>query len=172
MEFLDLLDVFFLFSTDENKKHRRGPNDLLRAIKILLLLGAIVWCVYEIMHVMELAEPILFVLIYSSFGFALTILVLLLAWKVEWIEYITPRNFFSYLIPIVLISVSSASFVNRYYADERRVEVIVNINAGNDSFILKSAAGEEFNGIISKEDYPNWRPGDSIQLKYSEGLLG
>jgi hypothetical protein len=173
MDFFDILDVFFLFSTDErDEKKRRRSNGIFSAIKILVLLGAIAWSVYEIVQVVELTKPIMFVLIFSTIGFVLTILIMVVVWKLDWIEYITPRSFLSYLVPTVLISVSSASFINRYYTSERIIEVVVNANSGNDSFMLKSADDREFNFIIAKSKYRDLKPGDLIQIKYSEGLLG
>ncbi|NOS93619.1 MAG: hypothetical protein HOP30_17000 [Cyclobacteriaceae bacterium] len=173
MDFLDILDVFFLFSSDEGDgKKRTRSKGIFSVVKILVLLGAMAWCVYETVQVLELTEPFLFALNFSTIGFVLTILIVVVVWKMDWIEYITPRNFLSYLIPTVLISVSSASFINRYYASNRIIEVVVEMNSGNDAFVLKSTAKEKFNFVVSNEDYFDLKLGDSIQLKYSEGLLG
>ncbi len=173
MDFLDVFDVFFLFSSDEEGgKKRNGPNGIFTNIKILLLLATIAWCVYEILQVVELIKPILFVIVFSAIGFLLTCVVMVVVWKLDWIEYITPRHFLSYLIPVVLISVSSASFMNRYYASERIFQLDVSTNSDQDSFILNSTVDAEFHLVISKRDYPDLKPGDSIQLKYWNGLLG
>ncbi|MCE2994264.1 MAG: hypothetical protein LW863_01615 [Flammeovirgaceae bacterium] len=165
--------MFFLFSSGEGDgKKRRRSNGIFSAIKILVLLSAMAWCTYEILQVVGLTEPIKFVLIFSTIGFVLTILILVVVWKLDWIEYITPRSFFSYLVPIVLISLSSASFINRYYASEQILQLVVNTNSNQDSLKLNSAMDKEFHLVISKSDYPDLKLGDSIQLSYSKGLLG
>ena len=173
MDFLDFLDVFFLFSSRKGDgKKRKESNSTFLAIKIVVLLGAIAWCAYEIMQVVELSKPLLFVLFFSGFAFVLTILILATVWKLDWIEYITVRTFLFYLVPTTLILFSSASFINRYYSCERIIEVVVSTNTSNDSITLQSIADEKFKLVVSKEDYPDLRLGDSIQLNYSEGLLG
>ncbi len=173
MDFLDFLDVFFLFSSGKGDgKKRKESNSTFLAIKIVVLLGAIAWCAYEITQVVELTKPIVFVLFFSGFAFVLTILILAIVWRLDWIEYITVRTFLFYLVPTTLISFSSASFINRYYGSERIIEVVVSTNTSNNSITLQSKVDEKFKLVVSKEDYPDLRLGDSIRLKYSEGLLG
>jgi hypothetical protein len=114
MSFLDILDIFSNISqVGDNEPGTRQPR--IYVLFFVLLIPSILWFVVELKPIMTLSSPLLFLGLSIVVGLVLTIGTIILIYKLDLIEGIRTKDFFSIFIPLTLLTVSIASFVMRTY---------------------------------------------------------
>jgi hypothetical protein len=124
MSFLDILDIFSNLSLmTEDKGHgtrrpKTGDNGhgttrpKIYFLFYILLIPSIFWFVIELKSIKNLPSPFLFLGLSFAGGLILTIGTIILIYKLGLIEILRLTDFFSILIPLTLLTISFASFIN------------------------------------------------------------
>jgi hypothetical protein len=100
---------------------------------------------------------------------------IILIYKLDLIEELRRRDFFAILIPMTLLTISLASFVNRtyeIYKHESLVTVSDPLQWTNISRVLVKLDGEEIRIRVPKSIGGSLQNGDSLRVEKKKGLMG
>lgn len=114
MNLLDIFDVTADFSsldsTDTGSSKTKPPKVLI--ICYILLVPSIVWLVAEAKSITNLQSPVLFLMLFGTIGVVFSFIIMYFLWQTGLIEFFTKRFAVIILIPILFLTLSSASFIN------------------------------------------------------------
>ncbi len=177
MNLWDIIDLFvnifnLLGDTKTNKK-RKKPRIFI-FFNILLVIS-ILGLAIEVRSIVTLVSPIIFLGLFIIVGFILTFGTIILLYKLALIEELRIEDFFHILIPVTLMTIPLASFVNRtyeIYTEESLVPIRELVHKKNISQALVKLDGEEMSVQIPKTISALLQNGDSILVQKKTGLMG
>ena len=174
MDFLDIIDVFVNLSRlGDIKTEAKKPKIFI--LFSVLLIGGIFWFVVELNSIFDLLSPVKFLGLFIMAGLILTIGTIILIYKLDLIEELRRKDFFLILIPVTLMTVSLASFVNRTYEinkQESLVTISDPLQGATISRVLVKLDGKEVRIRIPKSIGVSLQDGDSILVQKKKGLMG
>lgn len=115
MSFFDVIDFLANISLLGKSKSSRERPKILVVFNFLGFLG-ICWSVFELSSIFNLLSPVVFTGVSIAVGVILGFVLLILLYKLEIIGYLSRKDLFQMLIPVILLTVPISSFVNRHGA--------------------------------------------------------
>lgn len=112
----DLLDVFVnlsLLLLGGKKPGTKRPK--IYILFYILLIPSLVWFIIELRSILRLQSPYLFIALFIVLGLILTVLTIIVIYKIGLIEKMTKKDFFLILIPMTLLTICVASYANRIF---------------------------------------------------------
>ncbi|WP_316793752.1 hypothetical protein [Pedobacter frigoris] len=174
MSLLDVVDIFSNLSLIGNKNIAKKKPKVYVVFEILLALS-IFWFALELNLIFNLLSPIVFLSLFIAFGLILTIGIIILIYKKNLIEELRWRGFFTILIPIILLTISFASFANRTYEVDKHESLVTirdPLQGRNISRVLVTLDGEEIRIRVPKSIGGTLQNGDTLSVEKKDGLMG
>lgn len=173
MSFWDAVDFFSNLLILGGDKSERNRPVIFIFFYILIVLGIFLFAI-ELTSITNLRSPILFLGLFVTIGITLTFGIIILFFRLNLIEQIKRKDFFTILIPIILLTISLASFMNRNYGFNKQnliVKTYKPIHKENSSSVLVNLNGEEIRMNVPKH-IGKLQDSDLLKVERRMGLMG
>lgn len=114
MGFSDIIDIVTNLALLGNRRPNGKRPEIYMLFYVLIIPG-LFWFLVELHTILELPSPIAFIAIFTGTGFLISIGTIITMYKLGLIEYLKGTDMFAVLIPVILFTISTASFINRCY---------------------------------------------------------
>jgi hypothetical protein len=174
MGLFDVVDIFTSLSLLGQKDAEKKRPRIFILFYILFILG-LFGLFIELNPIFNLLTPIWFIGLFTIIGLLLTLGTVILIWKLNLIEQINRKDFFAILIPITLLTISGASFINRSYGKTNNFQTVVVNDPQHGTNISKAVVildGEDIWTRVPRTTDSSLKKGDLLEIRKTKGLLG
>jgi hypothetical protein len=108
---LEILGDLFAFLGANKSEQKIKPPKILFLFHFLTVLASI-WAAIEIKPIASLQSPLLFLSFFALVGFLISLLIMYLLWRLNWIDFFTITFAVYIAIPVMLLTICAASAIN------------------------------------------------------------